>query len=640
MLARENAEQLLKILSSKVESLEAENRRLRATNIRVDALLQKIKESTGLHTQDLELAQAEVAERDAVIHALEMRLATEREAFKAAVAANTEQTCQLHAILIKAQKGKFVDADTAHSLEDLQKRNTHLLHINRVLRSHVILAGMDPEILVLVVHGMTAGELNLADLELDQETFVALQRIQAAAADLSDPHAVPAALAKAAHQVAHGKLHKRIRPGGEDSDNDLGVDPDSYSEDKPPIPTDQASSAMSAAGLGDDATAENSSLTSGRRGLHKPKAWKQKKRQKTRPGSQSSVRSRSSQSSRHTSPRSQPRSRSPSPTRSSTGRPRSRSQSVSSKRATPVSSPPSSVQASHSASKSRGQSPATPSAEKDSRDPVPPPTGGETVPEAPAPVAEASSVIKVIPDSGPPGSPPPKATPSAGPGDEDEGTTFHDLVALFGSDDDDEDQPRSAQASSLSATHRPSGVTSPYCSSSDEDDSSDDEGPRDPSIAKRPSLLSSPPSTPMEVDDDGGRSRKDTGGDSRRDEPSFDSSSGDTAGEEAVSAPTEGSSSAGGAGDASSSARSDVPGGEGPPADTGRPGADEGTPPVSRSPTPLRRTPSPPTSPQRRLPPPGSARSRASFLPQEAGPGQMIVATYTSRLRYGDPSPA
>ncbi|KAG6941497.1 hypothetical protein JG687_00019614 [Phytophthora cactorum] len=70
MLARESAEQLLKISSSKVESLEAENRRLRATNIRVDALLQKIKESTGLHTQDLELARAEVAERDAVTHAL------------------------------------------------------------------------------------------------------------------------------------------------------------------------------------------------------------------------------------------------------------------------------------------------------------------------------------------------------------------------------------------------------------------------------------------------------------------------------------------------------------------------------------------------------------------------------------------
>ncbi|KAG3108057.1 hypothetical protein PI124_g10858 [Phytophthora idaei] len=99
---------------------------------------------------------------------------------------------------------------------------------------------------------MTAGELNLADLELDQETFVALKRIQAEAAGSSDPHAVSAALAKAANQVAHAKLHKRIRPGGEDSDNDLGVDPDSSSGDKLPVPTDQASSAMSAAGLGDD----------------------------------------------------------------------------------------------------------------------------------------------------------------------------------------------------------------------------------------------------------------------------------------------------------------------------------------------------------------------------------------------------
>ncbi|KAG3238745.1 hypothetical protein PI124_g16303 [Phytophthora idaei] len=202
--------------------------------------------------------------------------------------------------------------------------------------------------------------------------------------------------------------------------------------------------------------------------------------------------------------------------------------------------------------------PATPKAEKGTRDPVPSPTGGKTVPEAPAPLAEASSVTKEIPYSGPPSSPPPKATPSVVPGDEDEGTTFHDLVALFGSDDDDEGQPRSAQTSSLSATHRPSDVT--YRSSSDEDDSVEGEGPRDPSIAKPPSLPASPFSTPTEVDDNGGRTRKDAGGDSRRDEPSFDFSSGDTAGEEAVPAPTEGSSSAGGAGDASSGRRSDATG--------------------------------------------------------------------------------
>ncbi|KAG3061386.1 hypothetical protein PI125_g24717 [Phytophthora idaei] len=112
-----------------------------------------MKESTSLHTQNLELARAEVAERDAVIHALERQLAKERETFKAAVAANPEQARQLHVILVKAQKGKFVDADTAHLVEDLPKRNTRLLHINRILRSHVSLAGMDPEILVLAGQG-------------------------------------------------------------------------------------------------------------------------------------------------------------------------------------------------------------------------------------------------------------------------------------------------------------------------------------------------------------------------------------------------------------------------------------------------------------------------------------------------------
>ncbi|KAF1786007.1 hypothetical protein GQ600_17294 [Phytophthora cactorum] len=37
---------------------------------------------------------------------------------------------------------------------------------------------------------------------------------------------------------------------------------------------------------------------------------------------------------------------------------------------------------------------------------------------------------------------------------------------------------------------------------------------------------------------------------------------------------------------------------------------------------------------------PRSAGSHLSHLPQEAGPGRIIVATYTSRLRHGDPSPA
>ncbi|KAF1776943.1 hypothetical protein GQ600_11390 [Phytophthora cactorum] len=123
-------------------------------------------------------------------------------------------------------------------------------------------------------------------------------------------------------------------------------------------------------------------------------------------------------------------------------------------------------------------------------------SSGKTVPEAPAPLAEASSVTKEIPDSGPPSSPPLKATASAVPGDKDEGTHFT-TGRLVWNDDDDEDQPlplkllrcRLPQALgrnvSVSFVIRRRRFV-------------DDEGPRDPSLAKRPSLPASPSSTPME----------------------------------------------------------------------------------------------------------------------------------------------
>ncbi|KAG6948817.1 hypothetical protein JG688_00014925, partial [Phytophthora aleatoria] len=166
----------------------------------------------------------------------------------------------------------------------------------------------------------------------------------------------------------------------------------------------------------------------------------------------------------------------PSPAKSSRGRPRTRSLSAFSKQATPVSSPPpSSVPASPCASKDSPQ--ATPRAKDDSRSHVPPPAGGEMAPEAPARTGEAFPATKKVPSSIDPGTPPYKATPLAEQGYEDEGVPFRDL-----SNDEDEDRSRSTRASSSSAAHRPSGVTAPYRSSSDESDSSSDEGSHDHSI--------------------------------------------------------------------------------------------------------------------------------------------------------------
>ncbi|ETN20129.1 hypothetical protein PPTG_03197 [Phytophthora nicotianae INRA-310] len=58
---------------------------------------------------------------------------------------------------------------------------------------------------------MRAGELDLSALNLGHQTSVALQRIQAATAESLDPHALPAALTRAAHQDAPGKYFKRLR---------------------------------------------------------------------------------------------------------------------------------------------------------------------------------------------------------------------------------------------------------------------------------------------------------------------------------------------------------------------------------------------------------------------------------------------
>ncbi|ETO70275.1 hypothetical protein F444_13227 [Phytophthora nicotianae P1976] len=125
--------------------------------------------------------------------------------------ANTEQTRQLHTLLLKLSTGKWVDADIATLIDDLQNRNSHLLLTNRTLRSYVSLARLNSEVLVPAVEGMRAGELDLSALNLGQQTSVALQRIQAATAESLDPHALPAALTRAAHQDAPGKYFKRLR---------------------------------------------------------------------------------------------------------------------------------------------------------------------------------------------------------------------------------------------------------------------------------------------------------------------------------------------------------------------------------------------------------------------------------------------
>ncbi|ETP44278.1 hypothetical protein F442_09115 [Phytophthora nicotianae P10297] len=245
-----------------------------------------------VQTENLRLAMNYAEQKQDIIDALDKQIKREREVFKTAVSANTENTRKLHDFLLKATQGTWVDVDTAALIADLKDRNLRLLCTNRALL--VSFAGMEPNTLVLAIHGLRAAEVDLSTLDLDQDTFLALQQIQQEAGDQEDPFALAVALAKTAQQV-QSSASKRSRHGSDDGSSD------DSSEEKTPVPSGRGSRAGSAAAIGEESAAAASSPTSSRRGLHMPKAWKNKpksKRQKTASHSPASARSRSSQASR------------------------------------------------------------------------------------------------------------------------------------------------------------------------------------------------------------------------------------------------------------------------------------------------------------------------------------------------------
>ncbi|KUF84451.1 hypothetical protein AM587_10002084 [Phytophthora nicotianae] len=217
-----------------------------------------------------------------------------------------------------------------------------------------------------------------------------------------------------------------------------------------------------------------------------------------------------------------------------------------------------------------------------------------------------------------------------------------EMQLLFGSDDDEEAPSGSKES------REPAGLVSPYRSSSDEDTPSPPKRSDSTPISKQPSV---PPSqSPDSSDGDEGDSSNDShdgdgagGVDPRDDEPSFDFPSGDTAGDEDIPSSTDISrASAVVEGSVTSVPTTSSPGAprgyESSPL-VGDSAARETSSVAPQASSPLSRVLTSPTTTRHHPPPPGSALSQASLVPQEAGPGRIIVATYTSRRRRGDPDP-
>ncbi|KAI9980289.1 hypothetical protein PInf_026470 [Phytophthora infestans] len=118
-MARENAEAFLKATNAEVEALRVDIKILRESDVKNDAML---------------LIQARVA----FITTLSKTLAREREVYKSTIGANTEQTRQLHLLLVKLTKEKYIDNITLKILENQQTRNTHLVNRQKKIESPTV----------------------------------------------------------------------------------------------------------------------------------------------------------------------------------------------------------------------------------------------------------------------------------------------------------------------------------------------------------------------------------------------------------------------------------------------------------------------------------------------------------------------
>ncbi|KAG6958899.1 hypothetical protein JG688_00010323 [Phytophthora aleatoria] len=159
LMAQEKLEQYLRTANAQVMSYQIENRRLREANTWTAALLVKTKEPIAGHNENLRLLRLQIQDRDNTIVGLSQQVTNERETFKAAIGANTEQT-------------------------HLQKLNTHLLHVNRTPRTHENLVGIDPNILLMAEQGLATAGRGF-NPNADPSIFVQAEGMEATAEEAS-----------------------------------------------------------------------------------------------------------------------------------------------------------------------------------------------------------------------------------------------------------------------------------------------------------------------------------------------------------------------------------------------------------------------------------------------------------------------
>ncbi|ETO62473.1 hypothetical protein F444_19619 [Phytophthora nicotianae P1976] len=467
----ESLETLLNKSTAEVNGHQAEIKRLKSANVRIGSLFEKSKESMDVQTENLRLAMNYAEQKQDIIDALDKQIEKEREVFRTTIATCTyfvptalsegslASLAWIPTLLLSPSKVFELPRSTSQHSALTRTRSLLFSDSNKKQTTKKIRSPL-----------LKPWPRLLNKFKVVPPSVVVMEVTMAALM-------IPLRRRPQFHLV---EVADHSRPG-------------------------------SAAATGEGSAAAASSPTPSRRGLHKPKAWKNKlksKRQKAAPRSQASARFHSSQISRCSTPRPPARSPSVAHAKSSVSRPRSRSHSVSSHPAISK-SPASSTSV-----------PATPPKAEPSKDDQPPAVMNLTQDGSDEGMDEGSTAVPTVPED-------PEVTHPASP--TPQASFKYNNVASppsFAS------SPPPDAPSSSKASCEPAGLTSPYRSSSEEDTPSPPQRSDRPPISKQPSVP--PPRSPDSSDSDEGGSSNgshdgngDGGDDSRDDEPSFDFPSGE-----------------------------------------------------------------------------------------------------------------
>ncbi|KAE8953699.1 hypothetical protein PR002_g32294, partial [Phytophthora rubi] len=166
----------LKHARAEVDQLKKEVKRLRALEVHNTKELESYRAAVDAHTELGDRLENRVKLAEETSDRLAQQIKREQEVFKASVASSTAQSRRLHQLLSRMDATD--DSATVRyrrRIEDLEERVKRLVRANKTLRSRVKLEEMDPDVLVLVVEGLSTGELDWGLLDISERTRVLLK---------------------------------------------------------------------------------------------------------------------------------------------------------------------------------------------------------------------------------------------------------------------------------------------------------------------------------------------------------------------------------------------------------------------------------------------------------------------------------